>query len=360
MDIGWVKTADHLTVVVNGDPISIKKGAPRYEPAMKHIRKNDKKGLMDFLFPAKKIEEKTNFKVQGEKVVNKTTGEQLESVLAHKLANFVERNLPFRPLTKFFENIEKNPNPKSRDQLFEYLKHNHFPITDDGCFLAYKYVTELPGGKLVDSYTKTYDNSVGKTVTEDRAKCDPNPNITCSRGLHVAAYPYAHNCGGGEVMIEVKVNPKDVVAVPIDYSSQKMRVCRYEILCRGEKEISEHYRRIKNNQPKEESSSTPGLPDFNLMSGSQIIAYVKEKTGKVIPISPKSKKSVIKHALLALNFENKITTMSKIYLGGLSSSQIIDLVFDQTGNKITLSPKSKKSVIKKAWSILTEHGLDVR
>jgi len=360
MDIGWVKTAGHLTVVVNGDPVSIKKGTPRYEPAMKHIRKNNKKGLMDFLFPAKRIEEKTEFKVQGEALVNKKTGEELEPVLANKLADFVERDLPFRPLTKFFENIKKNPNQKSREQLFEFLKHNHFPITDDGCFLAYKYVTELPGGKLVDSYTKTYDNSVGKTVTEDRAKCDPNPNETCSRGLHVAAYPYARNCGGGEVMVEVKVNPKDVVAVPADYDHQKMRCCRYEVLCRGEKEISAHYRKIKDNQPKEESSSTPGLPDFNLMSGSNIIDYVKEKTGKFIPISPKSKKSVIRHALQALNFEKRVTTMSKIYLGGLSSSQIIDLVYDQTGSKITLSPKSKKSVVKKAWSILTEHGLDVR
>jgi len=28
----------------------------------------------------------------------------------------------------------------------------------------------------------------------------------------------------------VKVNPKDVVSVPVDYNNTKMRVCRYEVI----------------------------------------------------------------------------------------------------------------------------------
>jgi hypothetical protein len=358
MDIGWVKTANHLTVVIDGNPIVIKKGSDRYNTALKLIKRQNKKALVEFMYPEKKIEEKTAFKLQGKSLVNKTTGEQLEPVLASKLVDFVNKKLPLRALTKFFENIKKNPNKESATQLFEYLKHNHFPITQDGCFLAYKYV-QKEDGKLVDAQTRTFDNAPGKIVTMDRGKCDSNRDVACSTGLHVAAYPYASNCGGGQVMIEVKVNPKDVVSVPRDENNQKMRCCRYEVLRQGKDEIKEHYLRIKNNEPIV-SNSPAGTPDFNTMSGSEIIQYVKDKTGKKIPLSPKSKKSVIKHALKVLNFDLRVTTKDVITLEGLSGAQIIELVWAQTGSKITLSPKSKKSVIKKAWSILTDHGLNVK
>jgi hypothetical protein len=73
------------------------------------------------------------------------------------------------------------------------------------------------------------DNSVGRVVTMKREDCDSNPNVTCSRGLHCAAYSFARN-GGGDVVVDVKVNPKDVVAIPIDYDGQKMRVCEFKVV----------------------------------------------------------------------------------------------------------------------------------
>jgi hypothetical protein len=36
--------------------------------------------------------------------------------------------------------------------------------------------------------------------------------------------------------LEVKVSPQDVVAVPPDYSQQKMRVCRYTVLRQTDQE----------------------------------------------------------------------------------------------------------------------------
>jgi hypothetical protein len=371
MDIGWVKTENHVTVVINGNPIAIQKGSDRYNMVMKMIRRKNKDGLAKYLYPEKDVEQKTSFKLQGKTVVDKVTGEQLEPVLASKLVDFVNKKLPFTPLTKFFENLKRNPDQNAVKQFFEYLKKYSWPITQDGCFLAYKYVTKLDNGKLVDSHTKTFDNTPGKTVTEDRNRCDPDPRETCSRGLHVAAYPFASNCGGGEVMLEVKVNPKDVVCIPNDHDAQKIRVCRYEVLRQGKDEISQHYVRIQKTEPNLDITASEALDtkvpgrklapcDLESMSGAEIIAYAKKMTGKTIPVSPKSKKSVIKHALKILNFDANFTTKDVISLVGLSGSQIIDLVRAQTGFKITLSPKSKRSVIKKAWSILTDHGLNVK
>lgn len=33
-----------------------------------------------------------------------------------------------------------------------------------------------------------------------------------------------------DVLLEVKIHPKDVVAIPTDYNQQKMRVCEYTVL----------------------------------------------------------------------------------------------------------------------------------
>jgi hypothetical protein len=57
---------------------------------------------------------------------------------------------------------------------------------------------------------------------------DDNPNNTCSAGLHVACFDYAK--GFGSRLVEVKVNPRDVVCVPTDYNGTKMRTCRFEVV----------------------------------------------------------------------------------------------------------------------------------
>jgi hypothetical protein len=61
---------------------------------------------------------------------------------------------------------------------------------------------------------------------------DEDPNNTCSYGLHVANWDYAYNNYGGksDIMLEVEVDPADVVAIPVDYNQSKMRVCKYKVI----------------------------------------------------------------------------------------------------------------------------------
>lgn len=66
-----------------------------------------------------------------------------------------------------------------------------------------------------------------------RNQVNEDATQTCSHGLHVANWDYAHNvysAGSDAVMLEVEVNPADVVAVPVDYNQAKMRVCKYKVL----------------------------------------------------------------------------------------------------------------------------------
>jgi len=53
--------------------------------------------------------------------------------------------------------------------------------------------------------------------------------VGCHTGLHVGTYAYASNFGQG-ALLEVQVNPRDVVSVPTDCSAAKMRTCRYVVV----------------------------------------------------------------------------------------------------------------------------------
>jgi len=160
-------------------------------------------------------------------------GESLPDCLSKRILAFVREALPFEPLIKLWANIKLNPNPRARTDLYGFLEKNGHPITADGCFIAYRAVQN----DWMDKYSKTIKNFIGAVVSKPRTECDPNPEVTCSRGLHAASYNYARNhygsgCGNvdGDRLLDIKVNPKDVVAIPTDYNNEKMRVCEYVVL----------------------------------------------------------------------------------------------------------------------------------
>ena len=152
-------------------------------------------------------------------------GEKLPDYLTIKILGFIEQELPFKYLVNFWNNLKQNPSENSKNQLFLFLEANNFPFTEDGHFIAYKRV----GEDFKDLHSNSMDNSVGKIVELSRDQVDPDPDRDCSYGLHIAPYNYAQTYASGK-LIEVKVNPKDVVAVPTNYHNTKARVCRYEVV----------------------------------------------------------------------------------------------------------------------------------
>lgn len=166
-------------------------------------------------------------------------GEKLPPSLGKRIVAFANDGLPFEPLVKFWHNVKLNPDPRAKTDLYTFLEHNGHPITEDGCFVAYRAIRN----DWMDKKTGTMLNAIGATLSMPREKCDANPNQTCSAGLHVAAYQYAresYGCFGTENsdrLIEVKVNPKDVVAIPTDYNQQKMRVCEFTVLAENKEGV---------------------------------------------------------------------------------------------------------------------------
>jgi len=368
-EIQWITTSTMMVFVYNDKVLNVMKESERYKEVSKLIKANDGEGLKAYLYPEFRVKKYTSgeYSVTKEKKVVKTdTGEALPECLQNKLMEFSRESFPYKAFKKFCSNLMLNPDPRSREQLYGYLEKYAFPITNDGCFLAYKYVTvysdggSFANGTLVDSHSKTFNNNPGKIVAMDRDKCDSDPRNECSTGLHVAAYDYARNCGSGSVIIEVLVNPKDVVSIPKDYDFKKMRVCRYQVLRRNESEVKKSY--LSSNfiagKVKEMAETFSESVPLEKMSAKDIVAYVKEKAGQTITLSLKSKKSILRKAkeLLKTGHTNEEV---KIKLSGLSALQVVELVQKQTGYRITFSLKSKKAILRKANLVLTEHGLKV-
>lgn len=153
-------------------------------------------------------------------------GAILPKALSSRLVEMVDSGEDTVRLENFWDNLAQNPTDSSRQDLYDFLVANDVPITQDGCFIVYKKVK----GDFWDSHTgKTFHCTPGAVISMNRDEVDHDRTHTCSAGLHVAAWEYAHNFSGSRI-VECKVNPRDVVAVPPDYSQQKMRVCRAEIV----------------------------------------------------------------------------------------------------------------------------------
>jgi hypothetical protein len=161
--------------------------------------------------------------------------ERLPDSLGARVLDFADNGFDFAPLLKFWENCKLNPDPVAKTDLYAFLEHNGHPITDDGCFIAYRYCDSNFKAVHASPDGTHMDNSVGTVVKMNRADCDSDRNQTCSRGLHCAAFDYANGNVGGGYLLEVKVNPRDVVAIPVDYNGQKMRVCEFYVAAVNER-----------------------------------------------------------------------------------------------------------------------------
>ena len=168
----------------------------------------------------------------------------VDNSLSDQISRFMEQGEDFAPLVKFMENVYSNPNAHSREQLYDWLRDREFAITEDGNFLAYKavqssennYLSISSGRAIVNGTEQSgrISQAIGDVVTMPRSEVQFDPSVGCHTGLHAGTLDYASTFGGDTVVI-VEINPRDVVSVPTDCSAQKLRTCRYVVkgVCEG-------------------------------------------------------------------------------------------------------------------------------
>lgn len=157
-------------------------------------------------------------------------GRKITGVIVDRLLQCLQTNTDIRPVARFLDRVSNNPDITARDEIFLFLESGNMPLTDDGCFLAYKYVR--------DDYYSCHSgrgpgevrNMVGDTPSMPREEVDKDRNNECSRGLHFCSFQYLDNRSAGSRIVVVKVAPEDVVSIPRDYNNSKGRTWRYVVV----------------------------------------------------------------------------------------------------------------------------------
>ncbi len=186
-------------------------------------------------------------------------GQPVRDSLAMHLVKMLNEGFDVTPWAKFMDNLHSNPNENSKKALYNFVDHFNTPITPDGHFLAFKRVR----GDYFDLHSGLYDNSPGKVVEMPRIDVDTDSSRHCSYGLHACASSYLGsfyaNSSDARVVV-VKINPRDVCAVPDDYSFSKMRVCRYEVI--GDA-VEETVEQIDNSTYSEFGYASDPMDDYD-------------------------------------------------------------------------------------------------
>ena len=227
MAIPCILGAKTVTVFLDGTPQTVDRTAANFKAVMEAIKNND----IDELRTAIKVKEMIKNKLGQHVTVDteantiKYKDREITGLVSTRLFEMMEYGIDVQNFVRFIENLMSNPSRTAVNELFEFLEACDLPITEDGCFLAYKKVRK----DYTDVYSGRFDNSVGKVLEMPRNEVDDNRNNTCSAGFHFCSLEYLRSFGGERIVV-VKINPADVVAIPVDYNFSKGRTWRYEVV----------------------------------------------------------------------------------------------------------------------------------
>ena len=308
--------------------------------------------------------------------LKETEGGAVPNVVGKQILKLKESGADFGPLMKFYNKLSKNPSAHSRDQLYAFMEHNDIQLTESGDMVFEKGVSRKTGAPgLWDCYTGTVDNSIGQVVTMDRDQVTHDPTQACSQGLHVAPPSYVRQWYTSGVIVEVSVNPTDVVSVPNDYDFRKVRVCRYKVegiaqdtarlagvvqdcdFITEDNSIDDSDYNLWNSHTNATLSTvsvvSPEAQEIEGMTAQEIINYVKEKTNHLITINLKNKAGIKRAAVATLEEYNAQFVMSfeeaNERIAGMTGRQMIAYIKDECRLDLSdISLKNKKRIVSEA------------
>ena len=315
----YLQTEKGLSLFVNGKNYSIAKDAPQYNRILKilgwkRIRWDQilklvdvKNSLLSYLGKNFRIDNGTL-----SYVISKDAEIRSNPLILRILEAIVENKKPIF-LMKFFDKLLENPLKTAVDELFLFLEDNDLPITEDGDFLAYKNV----GKNYMDCHTGRFDSSIGKIVSMPREDVNPDRKTTCSTGLHFCSQSYLKAYPGEHTMV-LKINPKNVVAIPEDYNNAKGRCCEYKVIGETTPETSlkdwlnDHEKSIKPIKTKKVLKKTDSK--FAKFTNLKVFKSIKD----VLKNLPKNERQVGMQVLI----ENSKGSNRYEFVGGIGSRNL--------------------------------------
>lgn len=223
----WNASSKFISITQGTKIYNADKDHPNFKKALQLLIDDRVEEALDLINVERGISRyaKGNIKIENGQLFYK--GVELRSGLVTRILSSMENGENFEFYIPFLENLMLNPSNRAVLRLFDFLTANDIEITSDGHFLAWKVVTS----EFKDCHTRTFDNSPGTEVRVERNQVDDRDEVTCSHGLHVCARSYISVFSSStDKLVKVKVNPVDVVSVPVDYGDAKMRCCGYLVL----------------------------------------------------------------------------------------------------------------------------------
>jgi hypothetical protein len=249
--LSHIYTGKSLAIVFTQDGRTQTKIVESSHPNWRQIYSLYKQGKYIDIIPLFDVSQAVNAKFKGSFVVRNGKvyygNEVVHGYLFDRILFFMREGLPYLRLVKFAENLYSNTSKTAITELYNFLEHKNMPITEDGCFLAYKgvdtnYYSKTAGSaKVLKGQVKNgrIFNGVGEVIEVDRESVNSDRSVGCSYGLHAGSWSYANDFRGNGPLMVVKINPRDVVSVPDDCSCQKLRTCRYEVIAEEGRKLSE-------------------------------------------------------------------------------------------------------------------------
>lgn len=231
----YVKSDSKIVVFIKGKPYTVLKEDVKYNMLSSMIMSNDNEDAIEEMLN-KKIELRKNISKLGLQINDKLEIFYKDKLIPKDISLVINNFCSlykdyqdddiFKALEHFTVNLLDNPNYENIEDLYSFLQKGDLPITSDGCFMAYKVVRS----DFKDKHTGLMDNTPGKIVYMNIKDCDLDRKNTCSRGLHYCSKSYISSFySTGDKIVEVKINPKHVTSIPVDYNQAKGRCHMYEV-----------------------------------------------------------------------------------------------------------------------------------
>ena len=99
-------------------------------------------------------------------------GKRLPLVLEDRIVAMLKEGADVSYLENFWVNLQSNPSYRAVQELYDFLESADLPITEDGCFVAYKSVRD----DFKDYHSGTFDNSVGAICEMPRNEVNEDKN----------------------------------------------------------------------------------------------------------------------------------------------------------------------------------------
>jgi len=235
---------DHIHIVFDdGKSATIYKSQPLFNQMVHVVRQKLWNEAYNIAFPAEEIAKKISNKSDAKSITKQVKvehgiisygGVPVHGTLVDRMLSMIDQDFDVEYMGMFLENLMQNTSYRAVNELYGFLEKSNLPLTEDGCFLAYKRVRN----NFKDLHSGKFDNSPGQIVKMTRRDVNEDKHKTCSAGLHFCAHSYLSSYGNssGNRTIMVKIDPRDVVSIPVDYNNAKGRCCRYTVVCEIKKE----------------------------------------------------------------------------------------------------------------------------